>query len=754
MQIYDDKKKRIGILAGFANRTITKTLDSGDKEISFEYPVNGELVHLLKEEYYIRTKEDEFVLKEIETGEKYNKYTAVLNVEELEGTHFPYGFASQEQTIRACLEFAFEDTGWTVGICTIAKKRTIDIEEKTTAWDVLQQCLKTYRCECWIDSLNKTVNIYEQIGEDRGCYFMEGLNLRKLTLKSDTYEFYTRIYPIGKDGITIEWMNGKPYLENYQYSKKIKTYVWKDERYTNTTSLIEDAEAKLEEMSKPYKVYTADVADLAKANPVYQNILDYGIGDTVILVSKKTKTREKQRIVKLTEYPETPEKNTVELSNTSKTFAEVQKTETELAKQDAISIAKSSTKKILGDYPTTEEVETKITASKEEIELGVMHTLDGYYDKTQTDAKIGVAVGEIELSVSQTYQTKDEMGNYSTTEETKALIDLTADEIELGVSKKVGSDEIIAKINLSPEKADIQADKINLNGAVTANNNFKILLDGSMEAQNGKFKGKIESKEAKITGGSLEVGVGCEITSIGELYANFPRVKNGIYVGKEKKNVGLKDMLYNLAMFYVGDLFYVGSTETGSTWMGGEKVVAPNIFCTGDLTCTGTKNRIEETKDFGFVKQYCYEMASPFFGDAGNGKIDETGKCYVFLDSKFMQTIETEHEYIIFLTAAGEGELYVRKEETKGEFFVVSGTPGLEFFWEVKAKQKGYENERLEQAEVPEQPDKFAEKDQIMINEMDENVIRVETEIEKDERETIEMELRRMEELEWMGQEQ
>ena len=98
---------------------------------------------------------------------------------------------------------------------------------------------------------------------------MEGLNLRKISLKSDTYDFYTRIYPIGKDGITPEWLTGKDYIDNFQYSSKIKAYVWKDERYTNTTSLIEDATAKIEEMSRPYKAYTAEVVDLAKASEEY-----------------------------------------------------------------------------------------------------------------------------------------------------------------------------------------------------------------------------------------------------------------------------------------------------------------------------------------------------------------------------------------------------------------------------------------------------------------------------------------------------
>lgn len=401
MQIYDDRKKRIGTLTGFKGRAITKTLDSGDKELSFEYPANGAMVDLLKEEYYIRTKEDEFVLKAVEAGEQCNKYTATLNVEELEGQSFPYGFASQEQTIKACLTFAFEGTGWTVGTCTVTKRRTIDIEEATTAWGVLQSCLSTYRCECEIDTLQKRINIYAQIGRDRGCYFVEGLNLRKLTATSDTYEFYTRIIPIGKDGITIEWLHGKEYLENYQYSSKVKTYTWKDERYTNTTSLMEDAEAKLEELSKPYKVYAADVVDLAKANPEYKNILDFGIGDTVMMVSKHPRMREKQRIVKIVEYPETPEKNTVELSNTTKTFAEVQKTETELAKTEAISIANSTTKKVLQDYSTTVEIETKITASQESIEIGVKETLKSYVTTKTYEAGIEVLSTEISSKVAE-----------------------------------------------------------------------------------------------------------------------------------------------------------------------------------------------------------------------------------------------------------------------------------------------------------------------------------------------------------------
>ena len=103
MQIFDDKKKKIGILSEFKDREITTTLDSGDKELSFSYSATGVLVDLLKEEYYIRTKTDEFVIKAVEKGEQFNKYTATLNVEELEGTPFRYGLKRKNRQSKSAL---------------------------------------------------------------------------------------------------------------------------------------------------------------------------------------------------------------------------------------------------------------------------------------------------------------------------------------------------------------------------------------------------------------------------------------------------------------------------------------------------------------------------------------------------------------------------------------------------------------------------------------------------------------------------
>lgn len=73
------------------------------------------------------------------------------------------------------------------------------------------------------------------------------------------------------------------------------------------------------------------------------------------------------------------------------------------------------------------------------------------------------------------------------------------------------SDGNVALIGVSVDETDgdgkkhskikLTADHIQLEGLVTANNNFKVLEDGSIEAVNGKFKGKIEAISGKIGSG-------------------------------------------------------------------------------------------------------------------------------------------------------------------------------------------------------------------------------------------------------------
>ena len=113
----------------------------------------------------------------------------------------------------------------------------------------------------------------------------------------------------------------------------------------------------------------------------------------------------------------------------------------------------------------------------------------------------------------------------------------------------------------------------------------------------------------------------------------------------------------------------------------------------GNFYVTGTKSRLAEADEFGKRFLYSYETPSPLFGDVGEAVLDETGLCYVFLDPVFAETITT-NQYQVFLQRYGQGDCYVI--ERKPDYFVVQGEPGLSFGWELKAKQKDFDQLRLE----------------------------------------------------------
>ena len=111
------------------------------------------------------------------------------------------------------------------------------------------------------------------------------------------------------------------------------------------------------------------------------------------------------------------------------------------------------------------------------------------------------------------------------------------------------------------------------------------------------------------------------------------------------------------------------------------------------FTVGGKKPRIIKTKDYDTRTYYCYETPSPLFGDIGEGIINEDGNCYITIEPAIYETIQTS-DYQVFLQKYGDGECYVL--ERHKFYFIVYGTPGLLFGWELKAKQIDWEHSRLD----------------------------------------------------------
>lgn len=112
----------------------------------------------------------------------------------------------------------------------------------------------------------------------------------------------------------------------------------------------------------------------------------------------------------------------------------------------------------------------------------------------------------------------------------------------------------------------------------------------------------------------------------------------------------------------------------------------------------GTKARVVKTDNYSERRLYCYETPTPLFGDLGEALIDEDGICCVDIDDIFTETIAEHTEYQVFLQKEGQGDCWIAEKTPR--YFIINGTPGLKVAWEIKAKQRDYENIRLEQGDA------------------------------------------------------
>lgn len=139
----------------------------------------------------------------------------------------------------------------------------------------------------------------------------------------------------------------------------------------------------------------------------------------------------------------------------------------------------------------------------------------------------------------------------------------------------------------------------------------------------------------------------------------------------------------------------LGDTTSKNGWTSGAKHYLgrtqfnEEVKVVGNFSVTGTKSVIAETENYGDQLFYCYETPTPTLGDFGGGVIGKDGMAIISIDDIFQESTETEIEYYVFLQNEGEGQSWV--SEKSDTYFVVKGTPGLRFAWELKAKQKNKE---------------------------------------------------------------
>ena len=260
-------------------------------------------------------------------------------------------------------------TGWTiVDADLVSARRTLELTDVTTL-EILDYCQNStaYNTRYRFDTINKVIYCIKPYNntEPTGTYFTDELNLSDMTYKGSTTSLVTRLYPYGKDGLSIASLNnGKAYLENYSYTDKVVSAIWRDERYTNKQTLLDDANAKLAVLAVPEQSYTAKVIDLAKTLPdTYGDVLAFDLYDVVTLIDRKRKTRINYRIVEIKEYPADATLNTVTLSTVpAKITGKLQTLQNKVTALDA---------QTLHDH-------NKVNEIKQDLDTTVLHVSDSW----------------------------------------------------------------------------------------------------------------------------------------------------------------------------------------------------------------------------------------------------------------------------------------------------------------------------------------------------------------------------------------
>nr|DAM16015.1 MAG TPA: tail protein [Caudoviricetes sp.] len=266
--------------------------------------------------------------------------------------------------------------------------------------------------------------------------------------------------------------------------------------------------------------------------------------------------------------------------------------------------------------------------------------------------------------------------------ELKASIKVNAEKIET----KVTADDVSSQIEQSAESIRCQAKKISWKSDSSEMTEDGLLTCKGASIEDGNIICQSDKKNPRIT----------LINNKVQMYASAYNLSGKNEDGINTLTIG------NSESGFVTCYSKGGYTERkyGNLGFGGVSTTDGDKYSNlspDGLWCTGSKHRVVRTQDYGERLLCCYETPSPMFGDVGAAQIDETGKCLIFIDEKFAQTVDLEYLYDVFLTKYGPGDCYV--SERTASYFIVEGAKNLKFAWEIKTIQRDYENLRLEEHE-------------------------------------------------------
>ncbi|MBQ6430846.1 MAG: phage tail protein [Oscillospiraceae bacterium] len=295
----------------------------GEDELHFEVQISDPVYLAINEEtrIYESTEHQTYVVKTVSGGKKTAKIGGQLDL-----TDWKAEIDLNYNRTGTAVQFlnGFKPSGWTVADPTPkTATKTIKLDAPTPL-DLALRVQEDFGCRLRFDTAGKTVTIiYPDDVTQSNSYAVDTVNLVSAPeYKGKSSDLYTRIYPRGKNGLTIASVNsGVTYLDTEDDPPYTDRVICKTVDFNEISSAAElktEAQKTVNAASRPERSWKLKIVDLYRINPQKWQDMQVDIFTKLRLSDTYKGFTATVQVVEDKFFPHYPEKNEVTISTVTK----------------------------------------------------------------------------------------------------------------------------------------------------------------------------------------------------------------------------------------------------------------------------------------------------------------------------------------------------------------------------------------------------------------------------------------------------
>jgi len=318
--VLDDNGAWEAILENAYDIIVTGEIN-GEDTLTFSIPFRDSKRKYLENEKKIQIVDDVYKVRTVTDVKDSTGNTVTQIYAEAEFYDLTFSVRKEEkkfdaETADVAMAYALADTEWSVGTVNVTTKRTWTSTEKN-ALSILRSVANLHGGDLVFDCPNRLVHLLTVNGKDSGALFAYKKNMKSIERVVDTRSLVTRLYAVGANGMTFADINGgKPYLEDFTYSKEVRISTLDCSSFTNPYQMKEYTAMRLAEYCKPSVSYVLNAMDLSVLTGYEHEA--WNLGDYVRVEDKDLGLSVTTRIVRREYNLQEPWNTVLELSTTLK----------------------------------------------------------------------------------------------------------------------------------------------------------------------------------------------------------------------------------------------------------------------------------------------------------------------------------------------------------------------------------------------------------------------------------------------------